>query len=728
VPAGSLEKDIAKKQPDISYTQNRELSWLRFNQRVLEEAADTSVPLIERFKFISIFTSNLDEFFMVRVGSLFDLSLITPDVIDNKTLLSPVGQLEQVLKKIPALMSLRDKVYREVSAALRTYGVCDLALSELSREERKYLNHYYHANIEPLLSPQIIDPRHPFPHLMNKVLYVAALLKIENDGSALGIVPVPSSVPDIIRIKDSPPRFIRTENLILQNIQDIFRIYKIGGASIVCVTRNADISFDEEKFDDDSDDYRTHMSLLLKKRNHLAPVRLEIQGEPDHTITEILCGRLGIKKNQVFKSQCPLIMKYVFDLENSLSPSARAEMTYRPVNPRYPECLDPKQSIISQIMRRDALLFYPFEQMTPFIQLLKEACTDPHVVSVKITIYRLASGSQIAQLLCMAAESGKDVTVLMELRARFDEANNIAWAERLEEAGCRIIYGPENFKCHSKICLITRRDHSSISTITQIGTGNYNEKTAAMYTDYCLLTSDEGIGRDAAQFFRNMLIANLNGNYQHLFVAPGGLKTSLFDCIDEEISKGSEGRIIIKANSMTERDVIDKLAEASSAGVHISLILRGICCLLPGIPGKTENIEVMSIVGRFLEHSRVYCFGSGPGAKIYISSADLMTRNITRRVEIACPIVNDCVKEQLLSIIDLQLRDNVKARILLPDGTYQKKDQTSASSIDSQEYFLSHSTQVCVPVSAAQQKQNLFRRLWEHVKFILSWQSARHTI
>lgn len=695
MPADSSKKSVANKHPDISYTQSRELSWLRFNQRVLEEATDISVPLLERFKFISIFSSNLDEFFMVRVGSLFDLSVIDPDSIDNKTLLTPSEQLENVLGHIPALMELRDKIYRDVSSELRFLGICDVMPEELSAEEEQYLNGYYNENIAPLLSPQIIDPRHPFPHLTNKILYIAALLRNEKGASALGIIPVPPALPPIIQLPDFPARFIRTENLLLMHTKEIFNIYSLESSGIVSVTRNADISLDEEKFDDDSDeDYRTRMSYLLKKRNRLAPVRLEIQGDLSEALLDTLCKRLVINNNQVFKSICPINMTYVFGLESLLSPVARSQMTYAPVTPRYPECLDPDRSVIPQILQRDVLLFYPFEQMTPFLKLLKEAANDPQVVSIKITVYRLASGSQIAHQLCIASENGKDVTVLMELRARFDEANNIAWAERLEEAGCRIIYGPEGYKCHSKICLITRRDHNRVSTITQIGTGNYNEKTATMYTDFCLLTSNEALGKDATLFFQNMLIANLNGEYRQLLVAPYGLKKAIFKRIDEEIAKGSDGRIIIKANSMTERDVIDKLSEASCAGVRVSLILRGICCMRPGIAGKTENIEVISIVGRFLEHSRIYCFGAGEQAKIYISSADLMTRNISRRVEIACPIFDAQVRQQIQSILDMLLRDNVKARLLQPDGEYRKKPMNETNRIDSQAFFLSHSTQI----------------------------------
>lgn len=436
------------------------------------------------------------------------------------------------------------------------------------------------------------------------------------------------------------------------------------------------------------------MSHLLKKRGRLAPVRLEIQGEKNShaDLEKIFTERLVIEKNQIFFTKSPINMKYVFNLEKKLPEMFSNELRYIPYSPRFPEDLNPRESITEQVKERDRLLFYPFDQMEPFLKLLKESADDPNVVSIKITIYRLASVSKIAHELCTAAENGKDVTVLMELRARFDEANNISWAERLEQSGCRVIYGIDNFKCHSKICLITRHENNSIQYITQIGTGNYNEKTALMYTDLSFITADEKIGHDATVFFQNMLIANINGSYNSLLVAPVSLKPNLMNLIDEEIKKGSKGRIIIKANSLTERDIIDKFYEASQAGVKIHLILRGICCLRPGIEGKTENITVTSVVGRYLEHSRIYCFGTGENVKIFISSADLMTRNITRRVEIACPIYDNAVKSQILKILHIILKDNVKARMLLSDGTYIKKEIKDVDEIiDSQKYFQEHS-------------------------------------
>ena len=675
---------------DYSFTQNRELSWLKFNLRVLEEAMDETVPIFERLKFISIFTSNLDEFFMVRVGSLFDLNEISPDDIDNKTGQTPLKQLSEIFKQVPNLMAIKDKTYSDVCAELEQSGVCDVTYEQLNENERKIVDNYFEAIISPVLSPQIIDPQHPFPHLKNKQLYAAAVIAGKKDKKSLGIIPVPEALPDFITVCERPLRFIRMENIIINRCQEIFGIYNVVDCAIISVTRNADISFDEEKFEDAADDYLKIMSHLLKKRQRLSPVRLEIQGEEKEELARLLRKRIELDENQVFFVKSPLNMKYVFTLEKKLHSSYSGEIKYIPYSPRYPEDIDPKGSIIEQIVQGDKLLFYPFDQIEPFLKLLKEAAFDEDTVSIKITIYRLASASKIANELCAAAENGKDVTVLVELRARFDEANNIAWAERLEQSGCRVIYGIDNFKCHSKVCLITRHVKNKIQYITQIGTGNYNEKTAAMYTDLSFMTADDEIGHDATIFFQNMLIANLNGNYSSLMVAPSSLKSGLISLIDEEIKKGENGRIIIKANSLTERDIIDKLSQASNAGVKIQLILRGICCLRPQIAGKTENIQVTSVVGRYLEHSRVYCFGNGAEMKIYIASADLMTRNLTRRVEIACPIKDKRIKTQIIKMISIILKDNVKARTLLSDGSYVKKE-TGEEKINSQLYFQQNS-------------------------------------
>ena len=666
---------------DLSYTQNRELSWLKFNQRVLEEATDPSVPLLERFKFLAIFSSNLDEFFMVRVGSLFDLSIMTPKERDNKSGKIPSEQLEDIFKAVKPLIEYRDIVYSAIMEELRGYGIADTTYDELTKSEKKFVENYYKLFIAPILSPQIIDISHPFPHLKNKALYTAVLLK-KGQKELLGIIGVPETAEPIIRIEGTG-KYIRTEEVISSHIKDYFVGYKPECHSVISVTRNADISMDEEKFDEDNYDFRSHMSALLKKRDRLAPVRLEIQGECN-PLSQHLANRLNLLENQIFYSNCPLKTGYVFSLANF-----DKRLYYDSFTPQQPSFSDNKSSIMAQIRKKDVLLFYPYHSMQPFLSLLKEAATNPNVLSIKITIYRLASSSAVAKYLCEAAENGKEVTALVELRARFDEKNNIEWAKQLEYSGCNVIYGLENFKCHSKVCLITMKTKNDFSYITQVGTGNYNEKTSAMYTDFSLMTADKAISQDALAFFKNMLIGDLYGNYSELLVAPSSMKNSIIRLIEAEAARGSDGRIIIKANSITERTLIDKLAEASQKGVKINLIIRGICCIVPGIKGKTENITVTSIVGRFLEHSRIYLFGKGENSQIFISSADIMTRNQTRRVEIACPIYDHEIKNFLSDYLEKLMEDNVKSRILMPDGNYVKKViKESSQIIDSQKWYI----------------------------------------
>lgn len=666
---------------DLSYTQNRELSWLKFNQRVLEEATDPSVPLLERFKFLAIFSSNLDEFFMVRVGSLFDLSIMTPKERDNKSGKIPYEQLEDIFKAVKPLIEYRDIVYSAIMEELRGYGIADTTYDELTKSEKKFVENYYKLFIAPILSPQIIDISHPFPHLKNKALYTAVLLK-KGQKELLGIIGVPETAEPIIRIEGTG-KYIRTEEVISSHIKDYFVGYKPVCHSVISVTRNADISMDEEKFDEDNYDFRSHMSALLKKRDRLAPVRLEIQGECN-PLSQHLANRLNLLENQIFYSNCPLKTGYVFSLANF-----DKRLYYDSFTPQQPSFSDNKSSIMAQIRKKDVLLFYPYHSMQPFLSLLKEAATNPNVLSIKITIYRLASSSAVAKYLCEAAENGKEVTALVELRARFDEKNNIEWAKQLEYSGCNVIYGLENFKCHSKVCLITMKNKNDFSYITQVGTGNYNEKTSAMYTDFSLMTADKAIAQDALAFFKNMLVGDLYGNYSELLVAPSSMKNSIIRLIEAEAARGSDGRIIIKANSITERTLIDKLAEASQKGVKINLIIRGICCIVPGIKGKTENITVTSIVGRFLEHSRIYLFGKGENSQIFISSADIMTRNQTRRVEIACPIYDHEIKNFLSDYLEKLMEDNVKSRILMPDGNYVKKViKESSQIVDSQKWYI----------------------------------------
>ncbi|MBD5149603.1 MAG: polyphosphate kinase 1 [Oscillibacter sp.] len=679
-----------RDEKNYAYTQSRELSWLRFNRRVLEEAGDESVPLLERLKFISIFTSNLDEFFMVRVGNLFDVSLVSPGEIDNKTGLTPEGQLAEIYSVIPGLIEIKNRLYADVAALLRREGVCDLDMEELSPEERRFVTTYYKAKILPVLSPQIVDARHPFPHLANKSLYVAGLMRSRKGTASLGFLPTPAGLPAILTMPGDPGRFIRMETILLHYAPSLFGEYKLESSCVLCVTRNADLNLDAELLEESGEDIRSRMSKLLKKRASQSAVRLELSKKMGGEFMRLLKGRLGLENRQIYVDQSPLEMHYVFDLAKALPEAKAAALSFPAYRPRWPEDMDKSVSVIDQVRQKDRLLFFPFDGVDPFLQLLEEAAVRPDVVSIRITIYRLATSSKVAHILCKAAENGKEVTVLMELRARFDEANNISWSRLMEDSGCKVIYGVEEYKCHSKICLITLRRGDKLSYVTQIGTGNYNERTNEQYTDLSLMTANESIGLDGAAFFQNMLVGNLDGEYRHLLVAPVGIKAKLLELIDREIAKGPEGYICVKANAMTEREVMDKLVQASQAGVQVQLILRGICCLRPGIAAQTENIHVTSIVGRFLEHGRIYRFGRGKDIKLYIASADLMTRNLNHRVEIACPVYDPAVKEMLLKILHTQLEDNVKASSLLPDGSYCRKVNTLAP-CDSQEVFMASS-------------------------------------
>lgn len=671
-----------------TFMQNRELSWLTFNERILEEAQDTSVPLFERLKFLAIFTSNLDEFFMIRVGSLTDLSLMENGNIDNKTGMTPEEQLEKIYKRADSLYKIRDAVYDTVENNLRELSVCNLNIKELNRTEKKYIEKYYKDHILPILSPQVINSRHPFPHLMNKELYIFCVFSGED--TKYGLIPLSKSLPEFVIIPGEQVRYVMTEKIILYYLKDIFDMYKIVNSAVVSVTRNADISAEDEVFEVD-DDFRERMKKVLKKRARLSPVRLEVQGTLNKVMARFLMDKLKLNKVQVFTSRAPLVMHYPFQLFHKLSLKQKSDLSYPPFDSVYPACLNKNESILSLCRNKDILLFHPYHQMEPFLRLLKESSLDPNVISIKITIYRLSSNSRIIEYLCNAAENNKEVTVLMELKARFDEQNNIDWAERLEEAGCNVIYGFEGFKVHSKICLITRRDDNKINYITQIGTGNYNEKTVKLYTDLSLITANQEIGHDTMKFFKNMSISNLFGAYNHLLVAPNSFKSKLLKLIDTEIDKAKNGEhcgIIIKSNSLTDKDIIEKLSEASNAGVGIKLIIRGICCLLPGVEGRTENITVVSIVGRFLEHSRIYLFGTNNDTKIYIASADMMTRNTSRRVEIACPIYDKDIKEQIIGQLNTMLEDNLKARILTGEGSYIKCENTGNGGLNSQKYFI----------------------------------------
>ena len=694
-----------------NYTQNRELSWLKFNQRVLEEAKDSSVPLLERMKFVSIFTSNLDEFFMIRVGSLYDMSLTDNSTIDSRSGMNPKEQLDAIFAAVAPLYKERDKTYSEIKKLLNPYGVCGLSIKELEQQEKKYVKKYFKDQILPILSPQIVDANHPFPHLLNKELYVIASLK-QNGTSMIGIVPVPQFVSDILYLPGHDIRYIRMEKVIMEYLDVVFDKYEVSNKNYICVTRNADVSPDDEALEI-NDDFRLLMQETLHKRRRMAVVRMETAEPLDKELEKYFCDKFKITPAQIYRTKMPMKLDYIFSIMDKVPASLKRSLVDEPFTPQPSRYLTDGK-VIPQVKKKDILLSYPYESMDPFLRMIKEAAYDPTVLTIRITIYRLAKKARLVEYLCAAAENGKEVTVLIELRARFDEQNNIDWSERLEEAGCRVIYGFEGYKVHSKICLITYRNRNNIEYITQVGTGNYNEKTATMYTDVSLITADKGIGEDAAVFFKNMSIGNLNGSYQYIIVSPTSLKPKVLSLMDEEIKKGTNGRIIMKMNSVTDVDFIQKVSEASNAGVKVDLIVRGICCILPGVKGYTENLRVTSIVGRYLEHPRIFLFGTGADQKIYIGSADMMTRNTEKRVEVACPVYDETIRKQLTHMLKIMLADNVKARELKSDGKYYMKEK-GTSKVNSQEYFMREAITVRHPEGRTKQSfvdkiRKIFRR------------------
>ena len=686
----------------LNYTQNRELSWLRFDQRVLEEARDKSVPLLERMKFVAIFTSNLDEFFMIRVGSLYDMVQTDEKHRDSRSGMTPQEQLDVIYEAVAPLYKERDKTYTEIKKELSPYGICGLDFKELEADEKKYVKKYFKEQILPVLSPQIVDSSHPFPHLLNKDIYVTASLNKKEQ--MLGIVPVPTYVSDILMLPGHDIRYIRMEKVIMEYLHLVFDQYEVSDPNYICVTRNADVSPNDEALEV-TDDFRKLMQNTLHKRRRMAVVRLETAEKLSAKMQEYFCEKFKITPAQIFRTKMPMKLDYMFSIAGNLPESMKRSLVYEPFSPQKSAHVQ-EGSMLKQVKKQDILLFYPYESMDPFLKLIKDASADPNVMTIKITIYRLAKKARLVEYLCAAAENGKEVTVLIELRARFDEQNNIDWSERLEEAGCRVIYGFDGYKVHSKICLITYRNRNEIQYITQVGTGNYNEKTAAMYTDLSLMTADPRIGQDAAEFFKNMSIGNLQGSYQYLIVSPVSLKSSILQMMDEEIQKGKDGRIVMKMNSVTDVDFIRKVSEASCAGVRVDLIVRGICCILPGVPEYTENVRVMSVVGRYLEHPRIFSFGTGKEQKIYIGSADMMTRNTEKRVEVACPVLDEQIRRQINHDLKVMLSDNVKARVMQKDGTYTKrklKDESSGKMIDSQAVFMEEALKAAEEVQKKEQ-------------------------
>ncbi len=708
------------------YLQNRELSWLEFNKRVLDQGSDPSVPLFERLSFISIFWSNLQEFFMVRVGSLTDMALIKKAIIDSKSGMTPTEQLDAVYARCHEMYPYYESCFKALRGELAQEGIVNLKPKQLTPDQLRFVEDYFEANIMPFLAPQIINARHPFPHLENGALYVVVRLdeqagpkqkkkakeeraakdakgekaakNLGATGVTLGIIPLPRQCERIVQLPGRGLQFVLLEHVMEMFAAKIFSMYKVKHTNIICVTRNADLDATEGS-EEQGEDYREHMKRILKKRSRLAPVRLESEKELSQTVKRELLGRLDLKEHQTFVSSVPLDMSYVFSLPARVPADVRRRLTYAPFAPQWPASLTRGTSLIQQVSQREVLMSYPYESMDAFVQLLREAAYDPSVVSIKITLYRLASQSHLAEALIAAAEMGKEVTALFELRARFDESNNIAWSQRFEQAGCHVIYGFRNYKVHSKICCITRQTESGLQHITQLGTGNYNEKTAKLYTDFSFLTTDPHIGKDAMRFFRNMALENTSDEYKTLWVAPLQVKQNILRKIDEQIAikrAGGQASLFFKTNSITDKDFIEKIVEASRAGVQCTLLVRGISCIVPGVKGYTDNVCVVSIVGRLLEHSRIYAFGPLDGnVEVYLSSADLMTRNMDKRIEVAWPVLSDDLRKEVIGYIGTCMADTAKLRDLLPNkeytdiGSFAKADERGCVTLfDSQAYLM----------------------------------------
>ncbi|MGN0421662.1 MAG: polyphosphate kinase 1 [Lachnospiraceae bacterium] len=676
------------KNTNIPYMMNRELSWLKFNERVLNEAGNPRVPLAERLTFASIYQSNLDEFYRVRVGTLMDQMESSEVVRENKTNMTSEEQVKAILNATRELDQKKAVIYEQLMGELEPKGVRLINFNKLSAEEGKLLETYFDQEIAPYLSANIVSKQQPFPFLKNKDIYAVALLATKSGKTKTAIIPCSNNV--FKRLIDIPTRkgtFMLSEELILHFLPKMFKKYEVKEKSLIRITRNADI--DTETIYDEDLDYREAMEKLIKQRRRMNPVRMELSRELNKKMISSLCKELNVEKDHVFLSRVPLDLSFVFAIQGYLKNTAQEDLFYQRRTPRKTPELDDRRNLISQIMEKDVLLSYPFESIKPFINLLNEAAKDDTVVSIKMTLYRLANKSQIVDALVEAAENGKEVVVLVELRARFDEESNIEYSRKLEEAGCRVIYGLNGYKVHSKLCLISRKTEEGVSYITQIGTGNYNEKTSALYTDLSLITANQEIGKEAAEVFAALLRGETIEETDLLLVAPNCLQNRVLDMIDEEIDhakKGEEGYVGIKINSLTDKVIINKLIEASQAGVKIEMIVRGICCLVPGVEGYTDHIKVVSIVGRFLEHSRIYRFGTKEREKVYIASADFMTRNTVRRVEVAAPILDEKLKERLDWMFDNMMNDDEKGKSLTAKGNYVDRNLNDVK-LNSQEMF-----------------------------------------
>lgn len=669
-----------------SIYMNRELSWLKFNERVLEEAENPEVPLCERLTFASIYQSNLDEFFMVRVGSLYDQTLLDKKIRENKTGMTSQEQIDAILKCTKQINKRKEAVYEELMERVAEQGIRILRFNELDEEGAAYLERYFESEIAPLISPTVVGRRQPFPFLRNKEIYAVAVLGSKGKKDRLGIIPCTSNIfGRLIAVPGMQGTYMLAEELILHFAPAVFKGYKIKSKSLLRITRNADI--DADALYDEDLDYREFMEGLIKQRKKLAPIRLELSRDIDKKGIAVLCEYLELDESHVFISSTPLDLSFVFQIQDLLR--KHTELYFPKRTPQRSDQFQDGKSIIDQIREEDKLLSYPYESIRPFLHLLTEAAEDPDVISIKMTLYRVAKQSKVVEALIEAAENGKEVVVLVELRARFDEENNIGWSRLLEDAGCQVIYGLDGYKVHSKLCLITRKNGGQVEYITQIGTGNYNEKTSRLYTDLSLMTANVEIGLEASNVFQALSKGEVVEHSEHLLVAPKCLQNKVLAMLDEEIAharNGEEAYAGFKLNSLTDKKIIDKLIEASEAGVKIDMVVRGICCLIPGVEGKTENIRIISIVGRFLEHSRIYIFGNSKRRKYYIASADFMTRNTVRRVEVAAPVYDERLQNKLQDMFDIMLADNQKARYLDAEGNYHRVINEEAP-LNSQEYF-----------------------------------------
>lgn len=677
---------------------NRELSWLKFNERVLEEAENPENPLCERLTFASIYQSNLDEFYMVRVGSLVDQMLLAKDIRENKTNMTPEEQLDAILARTKKLNRKRDAVYEEIMEKLEQYGIHMLNFYKIEKEDRNYLDRYFEAEVAPVISPSIVGKRQPFPFLRNKEIYAVVVLETKKGKEKLGIIPCSSAgIQRLIPVPGKTGTYMLSEELILHFVSKIFKGYHIKAKSLLRITRNADI--DADALYDEDLDYREFMVELIKARKKLAPIRLELSREMDGDVVETLCEYLEVDKNYVFRGDIPLDLSFVFQIQDGLR--KRTELFYEKRIPQKSPLFNNHEPILDQIAKKDRFLSYPYESIKPFLTMLHEAANDEAVVSIKMTLYRVAKQSKVVEALIEAAENGKEVFVLVELKARFDEENNIGWSRLLEDAGCHVIYGLDGYKVHSKLCQIMKKKDGNVEYYTQIGTGNYNEKTARLYTDLSLMTADPKIGMEAARVFQALAMGETVEDMEYLLVAPRCLQNKVLVMIDEEIEHAKAGEpayIGLKMNSLTDKRIMSKLVEASCAGVHIDMVIRGICCLIPGVKGQTENIHIISIVGRFLEHSRIYIFGTQERARIYISSADFMTRNTLRRVEVAAPIEDPDIRMQIQEMFVTMLSDNRKARSMNNKGIYKIEPSDNAP-LNSQEVFLQQAYDNAAPVT-----------------------------